>query len=404
MPQHMILKCLKSNLNNLCGVVINIFDMLQLISNMTNGSDKMKERKSNIELLRIVTMIMIIFHHFAIHGKFNFPPGYISINRMWILFIWIFGKIGVDIFVLISGYLLITSKKVKTTKIIKFYFQLIFYSIGIYLIFSLLKIIPFSKKELIYCFFPITNNLWWFASSYFVLYILSPFINKFAQESTQKTYKNLLLLMAFIWCIIPTLTDKGVQSNSLIWFTFVYLLGGYIKLYKDDLKIKYIYIKILLSILLTVSSSILIAKFQIKIPLINIYPTYFYGMDKLPILLISLLIFIAFKNLDIKTNKIINTIASTTFGIYLIHDNPYIRKFLWQTLFKNAKHVNKLYLIPYSITTCVLVFIVCSMIEYLRIFLIEKRYMAIIYKYENKINNTFSRLMKRVNKAINKAI
>ena len=62
MPQHMILKCLKSNLNNLCGVVINIFDMLQLISNMTNGSDKMKERKSNIELLRIVTMIMIIFH------------------------------------------------------------------------------------------------------------------------------------------------------------------------------------------------------------------------------------------------------------------------------------------------------------------------------------------------------
>ena len=84
MPRHMILKCLKSNLNNLCGVVINIFDMLQLISNMTNGSDKMKERKSNIELLRIVTMIMIIFHHFAIHGKLNFPPGYISINRMWI--------------------------------------------------------------------------------------------------------------------------------------------------------------------------------------------------------------------------------------------------------------------------------------------------------------------------------
>ena len=59
-------------------------------------------RQSNIELLRIITMFFIVAHHFAVHSGFDFPVNTISINRLWIQFIQIGGKIGVDIFVLIS--------------------------------------------------------------------------------------------------------------------------------------------------------------------------------------------------------------------------------------------------------------------------------------------------------------
>ena len=376
--------------------------MLQLISNMTNGSDKMKERKSNIELLRIITMIMIVFHHFAVHGKFNFPIDSISINRIWILFIWIFGKVGVNIFVLISGYLLINSKKLKITKVIKILSQLIFYSVSIYIVLVLFKLVPFSKKHFLYCFFPITFNTWWFASSYIILYLLSPFINKFANCIDKKTYKNLLIFMFCIWCVIPTLINKPLQSNNLIWFVFIYLIGGYIRLYKDHIKIKHPYSKTLILIALTLTSSILISLFQSKLPSMINSPTYFYSMNKLPILLTSLVIFMAFKNMNIKTNKFINKVAITTFGIYLIHDNPYIRKFLWQMLFKNSKYIDSSILIPYSIMACLLVFISCSIIEYLRITLIEKKYMNIVYKYENKINNYFNNMRKKISKIISK--
>lgn len=31
-------------------------------------------RESNIELLRIVSMVLIIMHHFSVHGTFAFTP------------------------------------------------------------------------------------------------------------------------------------------------------------------------------------------------------------------------------------------------------------------------------------------------------------------------------------------
>ena len=70
-------------------------------------------RQSNFELLRIVAMVMIVFHHFAVHGGFNFDSTTLSIPRFWFNFIIMGGKTGVNIFVLISGYFLIQSKSTK---------------------------------------------------------------------------------------------------------------------------------------------------------------------------------------------------------------------------------------------------------------------------------------------------
>ena len=39
----------------------------------------MRERQSNIELLRIIAMIGIVMHHFCVHGSFTFTPRY---NRL----------------------------------------------------------------------------------------------------------------------------------------------------------------------------------------------------------------------------------------------------------------------------------------------------------------------------------
>ena len=66
--------------------------------------EKEKVRKSNFELLRIIAMIMIVFHHFAIFSESKFDINLITLNRLWNQFIRMGGKIGVNIFVLISGY------------------------------------------------------------------------------------------------------------------------------------------------------------------------------------------------------------------------------------------------------------------------------------------------------------
>ena len=134
-------------------------------------------RQSNFELLRILAMVIIIAHHFAFHSGFEFPNDRLSINRLWIQFILIGGKIGVNIFILISGYFLVLAKQRKTSKVLKLWGQLFFYSIIIYIVFVVSGEVAFDIKGLIKSLAPITFCQWWFASTYFVLYLLTPFIN-----------------------------------------------------------------------------------------------------------------------------------------------------------------------------------------------------------------------------------
>ena len=132
-----------------------------------------------------------------------------------------------------------------------------------------------------------------------------------------------------------------------------------------------------------------------KISLFASHATYFYGMEKLPALLISILLFVGFLNLKIGYQPMINMISSATFGVYLIHDNDYIRDFLWIRLFKNQNYASSKFLAPYTILQVIIVFVVCILIELFRINLIEKRYGKCIEwlldyteKFLNKVKST----------------
>ena len=139
-----------------------------------------KTRNSSIELLRIIAMIMIIFHHFAIHGEFNWSASFVSIPRLWYNFIFMGGKIGVNIFVIISGYYLINNDRsiFDLPKIVKFVGQVLFYSIVLFIIGIFAFTGDVGVKSLIKACLPITFSHWWFASTYFMLLLIHPYINK----------------------------------------------------------------------------------------------------------------------------------------------------------------------------------------------------------------------------------
>lgn len=81
----------------------------------------------------------------------------------------------------------------------------------------------------------------------------------------------------------------------------------------------------------------------------------------------------------IKHHRWINIAASATFGVYLIHDNNYMRHFLWIDFFNNANYQDSLLLIPYSIIVVIMVYVSCTAIELLRQYTIEKISCPILY-------------------------
>lgn len=321
-----------------------------------------KIRKTNIEILRIVAMMFIIFSHFYSHGGFEVVS--FNENGLFLHSIQILGKIGVNIFILISGYFLISNNEISVKKLLLMWIEILFYSITIYLLVVVFSKESFSIRNMVKLFFPISSKQMWFVSSYFIMYIFHPFINILLKNLEKQKYEVLIIIMTTIWCIFPTILNKDFECNKLIWFFYIYSIGGYIKLFPNfiehDKKNKYLYGAIACYIL----SIIAIAVFDI----INKDYSVLFGLQKLPTLVISLLLFIYFVCIKLKNNMVINEVAKCTFGVYLIHDNPYLKEIIWIDIFKvNSFYESDIFILfAITISTTITVFIICTLIEYVR--------------------------------------
>ena len=67
-------------------------------------------RNSNLEILRIIAMIFIVSFHLARHGFDGVIFALSNPNSYFLYFFAILGKIGVDIFIIISAYFMVKSK------------------------------------------------------------------------------------------------------------------------------------------------------------------------------------------------------------------------------------------------------------------------------------------------------
>ncbi len=353
-----------------------------------NDIKMINERNSSIELLRIVAMLMIVLCHMVTHGNVSYIQNSISIPRLWYNLIAMGGNIGTNLFVIITGYYLIESKsKFYFFRVLCFIFEVLFYSIIIYIILISFKIIPFNISKFIKAFFPITYQTWWFASAYFVLYIFHPFLNKMLSNITKEQFKFLLMLEILFWSIIPTFLLSHYQSNNLLWLATLYCISAYYKKYGIGGiipgKEKYL---ICISFLLLYISSILIIYIRKIFNINNINPLFFYDRQSFFILVISFFLFVLFLRLKIHSQKWINVISSTTFGVYLIHDNPDVRHILWTYIFDITKIKDSVYFPLYTIFILFYVFITCSIIDMLRQIIINICCDSLKEKISKKIN------------------
>lgn len=98
----------------------------------------LKERESNIELLRIICMMMIIGAHFVYHG--GALSGTSGVNQVISSFLAIGGKVGFDCFIVISAWFLVNSS-FKIERFLKVWGQVLFYNV-LFIFPVMMKILP----------------------------------------------------------------------------------------------------------------------------------------------------------------------------------------------------------------------------------------------------------------------
>lgn len=359
----------------------------------------MTKRNSSIEFLRIISMFLIVLHHYAVHGTFNcmqYSDTYRDTLKVNLCLNFL-GKLGVVLFVMIGAFFL-CEKRFNFRRPIALIINMLFYSFGIYLL--LPYFIGGSSQELesidkVWLPFPLPSG-YWFLYAYIFMLLMMPCLNLIIRNFSRKKLLLIIACLFILWSLIPTGLEifKGKMDTSPDYFgysvggyfVFIYLVAAYIRKYSRFLtsNIKVIIATMLLMICIgfgifslhnSYGYNILFAFCQVNSPLVIIFAG---------------LVFSIFKNITFHSLPI-NFISKSMFGVYLIHEDSFIRPIIWQQFISSQKYASSpLLYFTAGIKYSFLIFCVCIIIDILiRRLLFSK----LIDKLSNYLANKMAVLM-----------
>lgn len=344
---------------------------------------KKLERKSNFELLRIITMVMIVTMHILDHSGIFISKNFNNFNFIIASIVNTLSIVAVNCYILISGYFG-CKQNFKKEKIIKLYLHVVFISISISVIFWILNLQSINMVSIIKTFMPILGQNWWFISVYFVLYLLTPYINKMIENISKIELERLIFIGILVFVIWPSISIGEIinpinvdSGYGLYNFVLLYIIGSYIRLYRDEIKInKYIYIIVYLVSMFTLAT--------INLILTNITKVYIAKLsyDFILTYIGAISLFLFFKEINVKSHKI-NLFSSLTLGIYLIHEHMFIREMMQNFIKEQKFYEGKLFII-YIILIIVFIYCISSVLEYIRIKIFDYIYIKKKERYDDR--------------------
>ena len=287
-----------------------------------------KERDSNIELLRIIAMLMIlVLHAIGALGPVSAAERTLSPATSFLRVFWEQACIiGVNLFIMISGWFGI---RASGKGLFSLLFQVAFYAVCIALVFKLtgLELTGGVKDVLVAC----TGMSYWFIPSYLVLYVLSPALNAFTESVPRKTFILLLVSYFTVQFIYGRFGDQAhfQVGYSSLSFIGLYLLARFCRKYPS----KWTTLSVAANIAIWLGITLVVSLFNHftgeGTPLGGPHSTFDYNHPA--VIIASLFFFLAFTRMDFRS-KAVNWLATGAFAIYVIHMNYLVAPFYRATM------------------------------------------------------------------------
>ncbi len=343
-------------------------------------------RNSNLELYRIIVMLLIVAHHYVVNSGLisvlKESNGFISSSVMLLFGAW--GKTGINCFVLITGYFMCVSN-FSSKKLLKLYLQVAFYWLSIYIIFCLTGHDTYSPSQMIWRLWPVKSIEQNFVGCFIVFYLFIPVLNLLVNSMDRRLHLYLVALLLISFSVLPTFPMISMSHNYVAWFISIYMIASYIRIYGlfPNVGHRQWGCLALLS-LLAGAVSVLVMSEAYQRGFTGLYAPYFFISDSNKILsvVIAVCSFMFFKDMKMQQSRIINIVGASTFGVLLIHANSdAMRRWLWQETVDCVGHFDDsvMWTLGYSCVSVLVIFIVCSAIEVFRAKLIEPKLFELIY-------------------------
>lgn len=315
---------------------------------------RIKERKTSIELFRLICMFLIVLGHLIGNGlsQFDFYYNY-QISSMTILS---FCIVGVNCFILISGYFQIKSP----ISILNIYFISTFYSTLLYLL-NAYFINDFETTKFLKSLFSISKGGLWFILCYAEFSLLSPIINSALHKSNNKMLILYCILLSIINLYFGYFMQGNINPNgfNIMHFIYIYIIGYTLAHFK--LNIKPIYL-----LYLYIACSIILSSFAITIYNFNsnLYYKYIFAYNNPLIILSSVSLFLFFIKLPMKNISKINYLAIGSLAVYLIQGNIYIKKYIYKYVCSLSIN-NEFLLFLYLFALAIIIVFLCALFDIL---------------------------------------
>ena len=268
-----------------------------------------KETKMNINILRVIALLDIILIH-----TLKSQPNFNLLN-----FMFTFVSIGINLFIIISGYLLLD----KDEDIIVFYKKRVVSILPLFIMWSFIYIIYYKENP----FYVLSGYRYaaghlWYIPMILGLYLITPWLRKVLKYCEKET-----LVIVLLWFIINVLNPMliffklpflNLSSFPIVGFLGYYLLVYYIKKYSSQLKVKYFYIIYMLGFLFTYFISYYFMNYVGK------KNVFFYDKNSISVFFMSISFFIIILKVDFsyltsKAKKVLNFLSKYSYHVYLAH-------------------------------------------------------------------------------------
>lgn len=285
----------------------------------------MKDRQSNIELLRIVSMFFIVLEHILIMGT-SFFDSHIGNQLIAANTIIGFTYIGVNCFILITGYF---GADFSWKRLLSLYLICAFYELVGFVIAFGLGDVQLNRESLSYIVFPLSHSKEWFVRCYVVLLLLLPLINAGLNSLDRKGHTYVLVVLTILNLYFGWFQKQenfNATGYNVSQMVYLYVIGRYF--YRsvdwDKLRSKCGYI-----FLIWLVSSVLWGVLQ-NINNLHPIPHWNGWAYNNPVVLVSsIALFMLFGCISMKPSRFINTFAAGMFSVFLVHMNRYLGKYLY---------------------------------------------------------------------------
>ena len=333
-----------------------------------------QSRNYDIELLRIIAMIMIVTLHTLGQGGIlaSVAPSSPHYHLAWFLEIICF--CAVNIYALISGFVL-CGKRFHLSRMFNLWFAVVFYTITTTLFMFFVKRESLSLNSVLDSLFPISRSHYWYLSAYFGVLLFSPFLNIAIKSISKETLKMVVVPGLFFLSILPTLFSSDPLFTrvgySAIWLCVLYLVGGLIKRFDVHAmfsKKTWVTLFVLMAVITYTSKIVLIYItrnfFNIENEC-NVLITYI--SPTIVISSVALFCFCLKLKLSQISIRLISFLAPMALGVYIIHANPFVWNYYIKDFAVGFIQHNAIIFTLYTVISVVAIYVLCSGIDFIRI-------------------------------------